>query len=303
MIWLWTSILSAVLLGLYDVAKKQSLRKNGVFDVLLFATAISTLFFAPLLLSSLFGWGLGSGTVFDVPQGSASDHLIVLSKALLVAASWIFGILGMKHLPLTTVGIIKASRPVFVLIGCIFLFGERLNLMQWVGVLIAIVALYLLSRSSLREGISFSHNKWVYCMAGSVIFGVASALYDKYIMGHFNQVFVQGWGNFYLTVIFAVSVLLNAVLCRRKGKVVQKFRWDWTVFLIAVFITVSDFMYFYSLSCEGSMLSVISMLRRSSVIITFVCGAFLFKEHNLRAKALEMLMLLLGMALLLFGSY
>ncbi len=303
MIWLWTSIISAVLLGLYDAAKKKSLDKNGVFDVLLYATAISTLFFLPLLLSSLFGWGLGAGTVFDVPQGSAVDHLTVASKALLVAASWIFGILGMKHLPLTTVGIIKASRPVFVLLGCIFLFDERLNFLQWGGVTIAIVALYLLSRSSLREGISFAHNKWIYCMAGSVIFGVASALYDKYIMSHFNQVFVQGWGNLYLTVIFAAAVLLAAFSARKKGEPVQRFRWDWTILLIAIFITVSDFMYFYSLSCEGSMLSVISMLRRSSVVITFICGALLFKEQNLRAKAIEMLLLLVGMALLLFGSY
>ncbi len=303
MIWLWTSILSAVLLGLYDVAKKKSLEKNGVFDVLLYATAISTVFFVPMLLSSLFGWNLGAGTVFDVPQGSALDHLTVASKAVLVAASWIFGILGMKHLPLTTVGIIKASRPVFVLLGCIFLFDERLNLMQWGGVSIAIIALYLLSRSSLREGINFAHNKWIWCMVGSVVFGVASALYDKYIMSHFNQVFVQGWGNFYLTLIFVVVVLLAAYFARRSGQEVQKFRWDWTIFLIAIFVTVSDFMYFYSLSCEGSMLSVISMLRRSSVIITFACGAVLFKEQNLRAKALEMFLLLLGMALLLFGSY
>lgn len=303
MIWLWTSIFSAILLGLYDVAKKKSLQSNGVFDVLLYATAISTLFFLPMLLSSLFGWGLAAGTVFDVPQGAPRDYLLVASKAVLVAASWIFGILGMKHLPLTTVGIIKASRPVFVLLGCILIFGERLNLQQWGGVIIAMVALYLLGRSSRHEGISFVHNKWIYCMAGSVLFGVLSALYDKYIMSQLNQVFLQGWGNFFLTLIFVVAVLLNAAVERRKNGSAHRFQWDWTILLIAIFITVSDFLYFYSLACEGSMLSVISMLRRSSVIITFVFGAILFKEQNLRSKALEMVLLLAGMALLLFGSY
>lgn len=303
MIWLWTSILSALLLGFYDVAKKQSLRKNGVFDVLLYATAISTLFFLPLLLSSLCGWGLGSGTLFDVPKGELRDYLLVASKAVLVAASWIFGILGMKHLPLTTVGIIKASRPVFVLLGCIFIFGERLNPVQWGGVLIAMAALFLLGRSSRNEGINFAHNIWIYCMAGSVLFGVLSALYDKYIMSQLNQVFVQGWGNFFLTVFFAIAVLLNAASERKKNGVVHRFQWDWSILLIAFFVTVSDFLYFYSLTCDGSMLSVVSMLRRSSVVITFACGAMLFKEQNIRAKALEMVLLLVGMALLLFGSY
>ena len=45
--WTLLAVLSAVLLGLYDVAKKTALKKNGVLTVLLVATALSTLFLAP----------------------------------------------------------------------------------------------------------------------------------------------------------------------------------------------------------------------------------------------------------------
>ena len=82
----------------------------------------------------------------------------------------------------------------------------------------------------------------------------------------------------------------------------QPYKHDWAIWLIALFITASDFLYFLSLHGSGSMLSVVSMLRRSSVIITFVFGAILFKEKNLRSKGLALLILLAAMAILVFSS-
>ncbi len=101
----------------------------------------------------------------------------------------------------------------------------------------------------------------------------------------------------------ALSLLVWSIIRRRKNIAAQPFRWDWSLLLIAVFITLSDFFYFYSLSQEGSLLLVVSMLRRSSVVVSFIGGAIVFHEHNLRDKALEMALLLAGMAVILFGSY
>ena len=309
MAWFWAAICSALLLGLYDSAKKRALQVNGVFQVLLSTTAICSLFFMPLILSSLFGWGLGDGTIFEMPQGTAEQHIKLIIKAVIVSLSWIFGFYGLKHLPLSTVGIIKATRPVFVLLGCIILFGEHLNLMQWAGVIIAMTALFLLGRSSKSEGIDFAHNKWIFCMAASVLFGVISALYDKYIMKEMNAIFVQGWCDLYIALILAIIVIaMNHAYTRSQpsGENVtdapRKFRWDWTILEIAFFITISDFLYFYSLSRPDSLLAVVSILRRSSVLVTLVCGAVVFREKNIRAKTLETILLLAGMILLVLGS-
>lgn len=326
MIWLWTSVLSALLLGCYDIAKKQSLKRNGVLEVLLIATGLSTLFLFPVLI----------GPHPATPQ----MHLLLLIKSLLVAGSWICGIIGLKHLPLTTVGIIKATRPVFVLLGCLLLFGEVLNLMQWAGIVVAILALTLLGLSSRNEGIFFHRDRWVWCMGLSVLFGVVSALFDKQIVSNLKlpPVFTLAWCDLYVTILIAICVAVNRTLLRKKaapvvgmpsrqgagaagtesgfaeqtgGRVplradsvpgIVPFRWDWTLLLIAVFITISDILYFYSLSCEGSLLAVVSMLRRSSVVVTFLGGAILFKEKNLRAKGWVLLLLLAGMVLLFLGS-
>ena len=304
MIWLWTSIASALLLGVYDIVKKGALKGNGVLEILCVSTGISALFFVPLILSSIFGWGLADGTILEMPAGNWQGHVVIMVKSLLVAASWITGYLALKFLPLTTVSIIKASRPVFVLLGCMLFFGERLNAVQWVGMLLAFLALYLLGRTSRKdEGIDLKTNKWAFLMAASVLFGVISALFDKAIMIRQEPVFVQAWCDLYVTVIMALSLLLFGAWQRRRGESRTPFRWDWNILLISVFITFADFFYFYSLSCEGSMLSVVSMLRRSSVVITFLGGAVIFKEQNLQRKGLDMILLLCGMAILLFGSY
>lgn len=297
--WLWTALSSAFLLGFYDVAKKKASERNGVMHILLYTTAISTCFFLPFIFSSLFDWHLAEGTLLEMHRGLFHDHLLIFIKAAIVAVSWITGLMGLKNLPITTAGTIKASRPVFVLIGSIIIFGEHLNTWQWVGVIVSILALWLLSLSSRKEGIDFAKNKWILCMVISVLSGVASALMDKYIMSSMSAIFVQSWCNFYIALIMGVIVLVTRLI---QGEKYRKFKWDWAILLISVFVSLSDFFYFFSLGDADAMLSIVSMMRRSSVIITFVCGALLFKERHIKQKSLSLLLLLIGMAILVFGS-
>lgn len=298
--WLTLAFTSAALLGLYDAAKKQSLTGNAVLPVLLLNTLFSTLLFAPMILSSAFSLGWFEGSILSVGSGDAEAHLLVLIKAVIVLTSWIFGYFGIKHLPITIVGPINATRPVMVLVGALLLFGERLNLYQWIGVLLAALSLFLLSRSSKREGVDFKHNIWILMVALSAITGALSGLYDKYIMTQLEPVFVQSWYNLYQLIIMTLIV---GLLWWPKRKVTTPFHWSWAIPLISIFLSAADFAYFYALSEEESMISIVSMVRRGSVIISFLCGAMLFKERNLKAKAIDLAFILVGMFFLWLGSH
>ena len=50
------------------------------------------------------------------------------------------------------------------------------------------------------------------------------------------------------------------------------------------------------------MISVVSMVRRGSVIVSFMFGVMLFYEKNLRAKAFDLALMLLGLLFLFIGS-
>ena len=280
--WLWMSVCSALLLGVYDVAKKQALKRNGVYWILVSATALTAVFLSPFL-----------------SHGSLTDHLSLVLKAVLVSTSWVSGLYALKHLPLTTVSTIKASRPMFVVIFSILLFGERLNLLQWLGVAVVMTALFLSSRSKRHDTDKETSAKGMTCMIISVLSGSASALYDKFILQHLEPLFVQSWTNIYITVLLAVVMLVQYLADRQKF---EPFHWDWRIPLIAVLITASDMLYFFAVKDPDALLSVISLIRRSSVLITFLFGALMFKEGHIKDKALDMALMMAGLALLLSGS-
>ncbi len=297
--WLLLAFLSATLLGFYDAFKKQSLKNNAVLPVLFLNTIFSSLIFLPFILLSRFMPECLDGTIVDVPSAGWEEHKYIIIKSFIVLSSWIFGYFGMKHLPLTIVGPINATRPVMVLVGALILFGERLNTYQWIGVILAILSFFMLSRSGKKEGIDFKHNKWIFFVVMAAIMGAVSGLYDKYLMGRLNPMLVQSWYNIYQVFIMCPIILL---LWMPKRKESTPFRWTWTIIFISIFLSAADFAYFYALSYDDSMISIVSMVRRGSVLVSFTFGALFFKEKNLKSKAIDLLLVLMGMFFLYLGS-
>ena len=49
-------------------------------------------------------------------------------------------------------------------------------------------------------------------------------------------------------------------------------------------------------------ISIVSMVRRGSVVVSFLFGAMVFREKNLQSKAVDLVLVLLGMVFLYLGS-
>lgn len=297
--WLVLAFVSALLLGFYDAFKKQSLKDNAVLPVLFLNTVFSSLVFLPFIIVSHLSPETLQDTVFMVPEAGWEAHKYILLKSFIVLSSWILGYFGMKHLPLTIVGPINATRPVMVLIGALVLFGERLNLYQWIGVSLAILSFFMLSLSGKKEGIDFRHNKWIACIVLAAVMGAVSGLYDKYLMTRLNPMLVQSWYNVYQVGIMCPII---ALLWWPNRKNSTPFRWKWTIVCISLFLCAADFAYFYSLSLEGAMISIVSMVRRGSVVVSFLFGALVFREKNLKSKVIDLILVLIGMFFLYLGS-
>ena len=306
--WLLLAFVSATLLGFYDASKKAALKDNAVLPVLLLNTLFSTLLFSPFLLDSCLGTEWFKGTIcttapykegIEVATSLGKAHVLIIIKAFIVLSSWIAGYFGIKHIPITIVGPLNATRPVLVLIGAMLFFGERLNWCQWVGVLLSILSIYLMSRSSKKENIDFTRNKWMIFVAIATIMGAVSGLYDKFIMRELSPIFVQSWFNFYQLIIMSIVCMLAWYPTRKKT---TPFHWSWAIPLIAIFVSAADFAYFNALSRPEAMISVVSLIRRGSVLISFACGVLIFKERNLKAKVFDLLLILIGMIFVYFGS-
>lgn len=304
--WLILAFLSAALLGFYDVFKKKSLKDNAVIPVLLLNTLFSSLIFLPFIIGSANGM-VESGSLFYTHSYGWEEHKYIVLKSCIVLSSWLFAYFGLKHLPLTIVGPINATRPVMVLFGALTFFGERLNVWQWLGVTVAFIGIEMLKKTSKKEGINWWKNKWIYFVILANILGAVSGLYDKYLMAGrenggigLDKMAVQSWYNIYQ---FFMMLAILAFLWWPNRKSTTPFSWHWSIPLISIFLSAADFVYFYALGLDGAMISIVSMIRRGSVIVSFLFGAMIFHEKNLKAKLFDLLLVLLSMLLLFIGSY
>jgi len=297
--WLILAFASALFLGLYDVNKKLGLRNNAVLPVLFLNTVFCSLFFLPTLLLSRFAPETIKGSIFYVSQVDWSTHGFIILKSIIVLISWGSAYVAIKNLPITLVGPIKALQPSVVLLGALIVFREQLNLWQWLGVMVALVCFFLYALAGKKEGVSFRTNKWVWFLFLAVFSGAISGLYDKYLMREFDRMAVQVWYTIY-QIFLMLPVLLIFWYPKRKSE--AKFQFRWSIIGIAFFLCLSDFLYFYALSIPDSMISVVSVIRRSGIIVSFLAGGLYFREKNIRIKGLILVGVLFGMFLLYIGS-
>ena len=293
--WVILALCSAAGLGVYDIMKKLSVRGNNVLIVLMLNTLFGMLLMLPFIIFAATKGDFGFGN-------TVGGHCLILIKSLIVLGSWILGYFAIKHLPLTIQGPINASRPVMVLVGAVLIFGERLNLIQWVGIALGFASLLFISRIGSREGFSLRGSKWIWMSIGAAVLGAVSALYDKYLLRSFSPFEVQSWYSLYQFFIMSATILLLRKFCPAQAAVTTPFRWRWTIPLIALFLTAADIAYFYALSLPGSMIAIVSMIRRGSVIIPFLYGVIALHERNIRAKVFDLLLLLVSLSLLVIGS-
>lgn len=289
--WVLLATLSALCLGFYDVMKKLSVDRNNVLGVLFLNTLFGAILMCPVIIVGVAHGNYGLGNTLE-------GHGAILLKSFIVLGSWLLGYGSIKHLPLTIAGPVNASRPVLVLVGALLIFGERLNGWQWAGVLLGFWSLFFISRVGGKEGFSLKHSKWLWMAIGATSLGAISALYDKYLLTRFEPLEVQAWYSLYQLIIMGIT--LGIIFKVHPSSTPLK--WRWTIPLISVFLTIADVAYFYSLSIPGSMIAVVSMIRRGSVIVSFLYGVVALHEKNIRLKVIDLSVLLVGLVFLVLGS-
>jgi len=302
--WIILAFISALCLGFYDVSKKIALRDNKVVDVLTLSVCFSSLCLAvPLLLSRLCPDAM-LHSYFYVPRLDLTAHLYTLLKSVIVLSSWIFAYISLKHLPISVVSPMQATRPMWTLLGALLIFGERLNTFQWLGILLAIGSIFIFSFRKPVNRSPLTDNRYYIALAAAIFIGACAGLYDKYLMRRYDHNAVQVYYTFYQ----AIMMLVTWVILNRKNlkfeilnlKSIQKIG---VIVLISLFLIVSDNVYMLALRDPDSMIAVVSTIRRGGVVIGFAYGLIFLREPDPWRKILCMLGILSGLICLALGSF
>jgi len=315
--WIILAFISALCLGFYDVSKKIALRDNKVIDVLTLSVCFSSLCLAvPLLLSRLCPDAM-LHSYFYVPRLDLTAHLYTLLKSVIVLSSWIFAYISLKHLPISVVSPMQATRPMWTLLGALLVFGERLNTFQWLGILFAIGSIFIFSfrKGTITNNQSpITNNKYYLALALAILIGACAGLYDKYLMRRYDHNAVQVYYTFYQ----ALLMLITWAIMNRKNlqsSYLDSSRMIFSIFnlqsiknigviiLISVFLIISDNLYMLALRDPDSMIAVVSTIRRGGVVIGFAYGLIFLREPDPWRKILCMLGILSGLICLALGSF
>jgi len=298
--WIAASLVAAAFLGLYELATKHGVQGNAVVPVVFFGTLTAAGIWAGLLAcGALLPAALPEGLRVD--PLSWREHGLILLKSVIVAVSWLFTFVAVKHLPVSLAGPVRATGPFWTFLGALAVFGERPHPWQAVGVLVTLGSFWLLSWAGRSEGVRFAGNRWVAYLLVGTLLGSVSGLYDKYLFGTLllRAPTVQAWFHFYLAVLFLPLYLgwRNAWWPPAEAK----FHWRWSIPGIGAALLVADYLYFWALRDADALVSVVTAIRRTSVLVSFAGGLLWFGERYGWRKALAVAGILLGLSLIILG--
>jgi len=283
---------SAVMLALYDIVKKASVRANAVLPVLLASTIFGFMAYSVGLAAC--------GNIGIIARMSEPVLLLGLSKSVIVGTSWVFTFCALRTLPITIATPIRASAPALVLLIAVPLYGEVPSFVQGVGMAAVFAGYFAFSWAGRHEGIDFFRNRAVWCAIVGAVFSALSAIWDKYVfqvcalpVEPVQFVFQAGLVAFYALML---------VVSRSTRIGCDKFEWRWTIPLVGILLAGADWLYFKGLAHHGAPISAASLMRRFSVVLTFLLGARFFRETNLVRKGLALAAIVAGVALLCLSS-
>ena len=297
--WVLLTLASAAALGIYEVAKKVSVRDNAVAPVLYLNAAVCALIWLPFVIWSWLSLSTIPLKSLQVSSLTPLEHLAMFGKSTIVGMSWSLAYFAVKQLPISISSPIRATSPFWTVLFATLVLSEMPTLQQWVGMVIVLIAFFAFSRVGKHEGIVFYRDKWVGLMMLATLFAAVSSLYDKFLLQRLriDASTVQAWFSIYLLVVLAPLL----ILWWRRQRDQSPFHFRWSIVWIAIALLVADFLYFSAIAQPDAMISVISTLRRSSIIVSFLIGIVWLGEKNFWRKLACISCMLGGIALVTLG--
>jgi len=293
MTWLLLALGSALFLGIYDICKKRAVNRNAVWPMLLICSLTNVVL--------LFIWRVAADGLPEVPV--LKDYLILLVKAGLVTASWVFTYSAIARLPLSTTSPIRATAPIFTMFMATMFLGERLLPLQWAGFACCFAGHMLFRFGTKKEQKTYWRHPFVIAMFIGTFFGSCSGVYDKVLLQRlgYEPFTLQLWFNVYMCVIQGLVTAFYWYPRSKKG-IGFKFEFRWIMLLVGALLLVADRFYFLSLHEEGALVSLVTIIRRSSVIISFVAGLAILHEKSNSKKWLALIAIVTGLTLIGISS-
>ncbi|MCQ2611373.1 MAG: DMT family transporter [Treponema sp.] len=293
--WMLLTLVYALIKGAREICKKKALEKNSLIEVLLIYTFISFLICIPQAPDAM---GL-----------TVRQYIWVAVKAFVIFVAWIAGFKAIKFLPISMYGILDLSRVLFASFLGITILGETISLNKGIGLILVSVGLLFLKFNPFRkkeavevkqevcvtaEGekakVPFTQTMtwFVFLAFLSCVLNAVSGLLDKILMKEMNSSQLQFWYTFFMACYYGIYALVTRA---KISSSVWKNIWIW---LLAIGLIVMDKALFIANGIPESQITVMTLIKQSSVVVAIIAGKFIFHEKDILHKIVCALIIIAG---------
>ncbi len=279
-IWILFIFLYSLLKGLREGMKKAAIKKSGANEILFFYTFIGFLFTLPYAKSA---FELRPLYIF-----------YAFLKSAACCTAWAFSLAALKRMSVSLYGIMDLSRMVFSTLLGVLILGESLTLPKVIGMALVVTGLMLanLKKNTTSKGMTLP------VLAAALLncfFNAISGTMDKIYMQFMETSQLQFWFMFFMALIYGIVLLL------RKEKISFKnIRTNYWVILMSISLVLGDRLLFEANANPLSEVTIMTVIKQSSVIVTVLTGWLVFKEKHILYKLLCTGIVLSGIFITIF---
>ncbi|MFA5175760.1 MAG: EamA family transporter [Candidatus Nanoarchaeia archaeon] len=294
MLWIIYSLASALCTSIsYLLRKKTLIKEHSIqfLTVFKFFEGVFVLLLVPFVN-------------FNLP---IFVYVLLFLISLIGLEADIFDTKSLKHLEISNVFPLKNLSPLFLVIISYIFLGEKLVLLQIIGIIILIFGTYVLECNGNLLNYQYffkrvKHSRYLQYAFLSLVLVSFSAIGEKYT---FNKHLVDPLTIlFFIYTFMAIEMLIVQIFFPKekehKNPIKEIFdtlnRARWPIFVSALFGLLAAA--FYYLAIQIALVSLVIPLKRLSTLITTVLGGEFFKEKNLFFRTLACLIMLFGLYLI-----
>ena len=274
-IWIPLVLFYGLAKGAREGLKKKALEKSSVIEVLFFHSVIALLLLLPF-----------SKGIFTV---SVIEHLLIFIKSFVIFIAWICAFTSIKKMPVSFYGIIDMARMLFATVLAVCFLGEIMTLQKVIGLLLVLCGIVFVNIGH-GEGETVK-TKYLLISLLSCLLNAISGFMDKKLLtgGSLDSSKLQFWYMFYLTLLYGVYILLGRTKIR-----LSTVKNNYWIIILSVLFVIADRALFIANEDPESQVTVMTLIKQSSVLVTVFCGKVFFKEKYILKRAICAAIVMIG---------
>lgn len=279
MLWILLVLFYGINKGVRDGLKKLAMQKSSLMEVLLLHSALTFLFTVPF-----------SRAVFSIP---ASFYGLIFLKSFIIFLAWIFSFVAIEKMPLSYCGVMDLSRVVFSTVIGMVILGEPMHTNNLIGLILVLGGLFLVNLRR-NETSGQGDTKYVFLMLAACFLNAVSAMMDKLYTVWVTPGQLQFWYMFYMTALYVVYTLATRTKIRLSQLKTNPYLW-----ILSILFVLADRALFIANKDPASQMTVMTLIKQSSVLVTVLFGKMIFHEKKIGFKLVCSLVILIGIAITL----